>query len=1217
MLIDRLVTTGDTGLAEASLYFFHDEQNVAAASAGFSWNNPNWVMDSAVWSPQADTAFNFFKFEYINNSLDSTNAYQRFQCVGARVFGDGLPASADPQWIITYYFHRVGPDTGDSLCIALDDFMNFRFVDLTNSEYEPMWRGDVCSDQEEPPDTTIYIIENPLNGHTYQFVRLRGFVSWHTARQMAESAGGYLATITDSVEADIVRRLLAHPGDEAWLGGTDEAQEGVWTWITGEPWDYTNWYPGEPNASQPDEDYLLAQHILGGRWVDVFDDNSGYIIERNNELPSDTLINLTQWPVSDGGNGHWYALIPQQMNWFMADSLAGSFEINGSSGHLATVRSAEENAFITQHVLPGAIPDTVFAMKTEFWLGGFMTIAGWHWVTGEPFDYQNWADTIPGGYPDYAALAIIGPGWDVNPPLPGQWVSRLPECGYGGYPCRWAVIEFDTEPTHPPRVLHVPEEFPTIQLAIDSTRHGDEVLVAPGTYHESINFHGKNITVRSTHGPQVTTITNHRTANLVTFDHGENSRAVLDGFLLRGGWMAVLCVGSGPTISRNICLDQNVWNWSAIGLCGSLIVVNDPTGDPRYSAIIGPAPAVIVNNTITHSANGGISTFSSVPPVIKNNIVVFNAHYGIHHQNLTSQPQPIIGYNDVFGHGYHQWGPYGDYINIPDPGPGAISADPMFDRSYGLLPGSPCIDAGDPHPRYNDPDGTRNDMGAVYHPQEPGGGVTPTDEWIVVYCSGVINEVPPLPGSTIRAYDPDGVLCGQAVVHWDGSFGLMPVYRDDEYTDFDEGAEPGDLIRFTINGRDVISDPPVYWTANGDVYEVCRFDVERCLRIPLHFGWNLISWNVAFESEIYDALSDIIGCLDVVHSFEGGALTFDPDLDAFNTLTHVDYHHGYWMRMRCDTILTVCGDRIMPYEAIYCEPGWNLVSYWPPDPLPVEEALFSLMPRLQQAMGFDQAAQIWLPDMQPFNTLTELRPSFGYWAKVDEWLPLLYPGFFPMDCTSTDIYVRERSFGSTSFGSIETSRTWISVYGKNITVDGDNLPEGATIEFFSRENALCGKGVYTGDVLKLTPIYGHDESGDASKLYPNEGDEIAIFINGSRVYPDLRWDGNGSRVHLSHLTVDSRGLPQTFVLKQNYPNPFNPGTIISFEVPADGHVNLSVYNVLGQTVRTLLDEDCIVGRYDVEWNGTDDNGDRVATGIYFYRLTTGDEVKTKKMLLLK
>jgi hypothetical protein len=101
-------------------------------------------------------------------------------------------------------------------------------------------------------------------------------------------------------------------------------------------------------------------------------------------------------------------------------------------------------------------------------------------------------------------------------------------------------------------------------------------------------------------------------------------------------------------------------------------------------------------------------------------------------------------------------------------------------------------------------------------------------------------------------------------------------------------------------------------------------------------------------------------------------------------------------------------------------------------------------------------------------------------------------------------------------------------------------------------------------------------------------------------------------------------LPDGFDLSQNYPNPFNPTTTISYTIRprTDGRrqaepVNLSIYNALGQKVRTLVDEVQRPGEYKIDWNGNNDNGDNVATGVYFYRLSMGDERLVKKMVLLK
>ena len=97
-------------------------------------------------------------------------------------------------------------------------------------------------------------------------------------------------------------------------------------------------------------------------------------------------------------------------------------------------------------------------------------------------------------------------------------------------------------------------------------------------------------------------------------------------------------------------------------------------------------------------------------------------------------------------------------------------------------------------------------------------------------------------------------------------------------------------------------------------------------------------------------------------------------------------------------------------------------------------------------------------------------------------------------------------------------------------------------------------------------------------------------------------------------------LPQAFELAQNYPNPFNPTTDIRYEIPdsrSPVHTTLKVYNILGQEVRTLVDEVKEPGYYIVNWNGRNRFGNDVASGIYFYKLIAGDFTATKRMLLLK
>jgi len=99
--------------------------------------------------------------------------------------------------------------------------------------------------------------------------------------------------------------------------------------------------------------------------------------------------------------------------------------------------------------------------------------------------------------------------------------------------------------------------------------------------------------------------------------------------------------------------------------------------------------------------------------------------------------------------------------------------------------------------------------------------------------------------------------------------------------------------------------------------------------------------------------------------------------------------------------------------------------------------------------------------------------------------------------------------------------------------------------------------------------------------------------------------------------TDQQTTHPTTKLKANYPNPFNPTTSISFDVDAPSAVNIDVYNIKGQKVKTLVDRFYEIGSHTVQWNGTDETGHPVSSGIYFYKMTAGGYTATQKMLLLK
>jgi hypothetical protein len=112
---------------------------------------------------------------------------------------------------------------------------------------------------------------------------------------------------------------------------------------------------------------------------------------------------------------------------------------------------------------------------------------------------------------------------------------------------------------------------------------------------------------------------------------------------------------------------------------------------------------------------------------------------------------------------------------------------------------------------------------------------------------------------------------------------------------------------------------------------------------------------------------------------------------------------------------------------------------------------------------------------------------------------------------------------------------------------------------------------------------------------------------------DLNWFGLATSVESPEQT----GVPEDFVLLQNYPNPFNPTTSIAYNIARTAEVKLSIYNLRGQEVRSLVNERKTVGSYTVKWDGRDQFGMAVVSGIYFYKLEAGGFVQTQKMLLVK
>ena len=153
-------------------------------------------------------------------------------------------------------------------------------------------------------------------------------------------------------------------------------------------------------------------------------------------------------------------------------------------------------------------------------------------------------------------------------------------------------------------------------------------------------------------------------------------------------------------------------------------------------------------------------------------------------------------------------------------------------------------------------------------------------------------------------------------------------------------------------------------------------------------------------------------------------------------------------------------------------------------------------------------------------------------------------------------------------------------------------------------------GVADPDIYDLIGASGESQFAD-----------LALYTDSTHTVLTNSWlkitfpEGISTRVH-----DGAEGFPNTpltFQLYQNYPNPFNPETTISYRLEVSENVNLSIYNVLGQKTKTLVDDLVGPGFHEVRWDGRNDFGQQVASGLYFYKIVSNNLVQTRKLLLLR
>jgi len=148
--------------------------------------------------------------------------------------------------------------------------------------------------------------------------------------------------------------------------------------------------------------------------------------------------------------------------------------------------------------------------------------------------------------------------------------------------------------------------------------------------------------------------------------------------------------------------------------------------------------------------------------------------------------------------------------------------------------------------------------------------------------------------------------------------------------------------------------------------------------------------------------------------------------------------------------------------------------------------------------------------------------------------------------------------------------------------------------------------VNAGELIEIQIRFSPEETGEYSNnltIYSNDNDEeeVTVQLTGTAV----------------GLSVDWHQIPEKFALHQNHPNPFNPVTTLRYDLPEGANVNITIYNMMGRKVSTLVSSQETAGFKSVQWNATNDKGSPVSAGLYLYTIQAGEFRQTRKMVLLK
>ncbi|MBD3233827.1 MAG: T9SS type A sorting domain-containing protein [candidate division Zixibacteria bacterium] len=726
-------------------------------------------------------------------------------------------------------------------------------------------------------------------------------------------------------------------------------------------------------------------------------------------------------------------------------------------------------------------------------------------------------------------------------------------------------------------VINIPEDYETIQEGIDASTDGDMVLVAPETYNENINFHGRKIIVASYHfttGDTAfitsTIIDGGENGSVVMFCNFEDSLSVLTGFTIRNGSTmglggGIQCWEAGPKITHNKIVDNTAGEGGGIGCgccayCGSgPIIDNNEIAD--NSAIDGMGGGIscnrvsgakITNNLISYntaSIGGGIGFDDTSDEWVNNNTICYNLADDGGGISCSRIGQVTVTNNEILGNSAERGGGIKMYENSG----GWIDSNTIIYNSTDDGGGIYCVGNSAPSISSNIlVSNTANNIG---------GGI---------YCQGAEPSISANSIESNSAYIGGGIYC----------YEVANLIIDNNNIEGNFVDETGGGI-LCSNGTPTIINNIISGNSGSWGKGIACVNSDASIRN------NLITLNQGFGHG---------GGLFCSHS--------DPQID-HNTITDNSAGRGggaYCYNSNPIITSTILWDNSATYGSqiyredsnpilSYCdvEGGWNGEGNINADPLFCDP----------------QTLDFWLAENSPCVGSGQNGENIGAYGVGCEAIGVccdvnMIPDEDPIVVPPGGSFGLTGLIGNPTEDPISTD-VWVGV-----------IYMGAFHQLWNFPNIQIDPGQYLNSHLNQN-VPNNAPAGTYDYVaYCGDKPEICDSANFQFTVSGARTEGGADEWILQGGWGTNEIVTTEFSLANNHPNPFNAGTNISYHLSVAGNVTLEIYNLMGQRVAILVHGHNEAGQHTVAWDAS-----RHSSGVYFYRLTIGEKVLTKRMTLLK